>query len=171
MGNNERTEMQLKSQDLTNPSMFLTTPKVGGTGLNLTAANHVVINHKFLVLNEQRQAFALVVWLGQITVPHTWQSNTGPSSYDNRASDLLQLSWVAQMRVLCGLISRPNITMLMIYRIYKCQEDHTKQHAEDADIVPSDGQDERSFSGQFNQRTPLSTFNLHNLINGCKIVK
>jgi len=61
MGNNERTEMQLKSQDSTNPSMFLTTPKVGGTGLNLTAANHVVINHKFLVLNEQRQAFALVV--------------------------------------------------------------------------------------------------------------
>jgi len=43
MGNDERTEMQLKFQDSPNPSVFVTTPKVGGTGLNLTAANHAVI--------------------------------------------------------------------------------------------------------------------------------
>jgi len=58
MGNGERTEMQLKFQDSRNPSLFITTSKVGGTGLNLTAANHVVITQKFRVLNEQRQAFA-----------------------------------------------------------------------------------------------------------------
>jgi len=40
MGNDERTEMQLKFQDSRNPSVFITTPKVGGTDLNLTAANH-----------------------------------------------------------------------------------------------------------------------------------
>ena len=45
MGNDERTEMQLKFQDSRNPSVFRTTPKVGGTGLNLTAANHAVITH------------------------------------------------------------------------------------------------------------------------------
>jgi SNF2 family DNA or RNA helicase len=49
MGNDKHTEMQLKFQDLPNRSVFITTPKVGGTGLNLTAANHVVITHKFWV--------------------------------------------------------------------------------------------------------------------------
>ena len=102
MGNDERTEMQLKFQDSPNPSVFVTTPKVGGTGLNLTAANHAVITQKFWVLNEQRQAFARVVRLGQNRVPHTWLLNTGPNGYDNTASDLHQLSGVAQMIVLHG---------------------------------------------------------------------
>jgi len=105
MGNNERTEMQLKFQDSPNPSVFVTTPKVGGTGLNLTAANDAVITQKFWVLNEQRQAFALVVRLGQNRVPHRWLLNTGLGGYDNRVSDLHQLSGVAQMRVLHGLMS------------------------------------------------------------------
>jgi hypothetical protein len=34
MGNDERTEMQLKLQDSRSPSVFVTPPKVGGTGLN-----------------------------------------------------------------------------------------------------------------------------------------
>jgi len=105
MGNDERTEMQLKFQDSRNPSVFIPTPKVGGTGLNLTAANHAVISQKFWVLNEQRQAFARVVRLGQNRVPHTWLLNTGPGCYDNRVSDLHQHSGVAQMRVLHGLMS------------------------------------------------------------------
>jgi hypothetical protein len=43
MGNDERTEMQLKFEDSPNPSVFVTSPNVGGTGLNPTAANHAVI--------------------------------------------------------------------------------------------------------------------------------
>jgi hypothetical protein len=143
MGNDERTEMQLKFQDSPNPSVFVTTPKVGGTGLNLTAANHAVITQKFWVLNEQRQAFARVVRLGQNRVPHTWLLNTGPNGYDNRASDLHQLSGVAQMRVLHGLMNRPNITTTMIYRILECRQDHTERLTEHGDFVPSDGEDER----------------------------
>jgi SNF2 family DNA or RNA helicase len=54
----EHTEMQLKFQDLQNPSVLITTPKVGGTGLNLTATNHSVITQQFWVLNMQQQAFA-----------------------------------------------------------------------------------------------------------------
>jgi len=61
MGNDEHTEMQLKFQDLPNPSVLVTTPKVGGTGLNLTAANHAVITRKFWLLNDQCQAFVQVV--------------------------------------------------------------------------------------------------------------
>jgi len=142
MGNDERTEMQLKFQDPPNPSVFVTTPKVGGTGLNLTAANHAVITQKFWVLNEQRQAFARDVRLGQNRVPHTWLLNTGPNGYDNIASDLHQLSGVAQMRVLHGLMNRPNITTTMIYGILECRQDPTKRLTEQGDFVPSDGEDE-----------------------------
>jgi len=144
MGNDEHTEMQLKFQDLPNPSVFVTTPEVGGTGLNLTAANNAVITQMFWVLNQQRQSFARVVRLGQNRVPHTWLLNTGPNGYDNRASVLHQLSGVAQMRVLHGLMNRPNIRTTMIYRILESRQDYTKQLTEDGDFVPSDGEDERS---------------------------
>jgi len=143
MGNDERTEIQLKFQDTVNPSVFITTPKVSGTGLNLTAANHALITRQFWVLNEQRQAFAPVIRLRQSRVPHTWLFHTGPSGYDNRASDLHQLSGVGQLKVLHGLMSRPNITTSMIYRILDCREDHTKQLTEQGDFVLLDGEDQR----------------------------
>jgi hypothetical protein len=117
MGIDERTEMQLKFQDSPNPSVFVTTPKVGGTGLNLTAANHAVMTQKLWVLHEQHRAFARVVRLVQNIFPQTWLLNAEPNGYDNRPSDLHQLSGVAQMRVLHGLVSRPNITTTIIYRI------------------------------------------------------
>jgi len=113
MGNDERTEMHLKSQDSRNPSVFVMTPKVGGTGLNLTAGNHAVITQKFWGLYDQRQVFARVGRLGQNRVPHTWLLNTGPGGYDNRTSNLYQLSGVVQMKVLHGLMSLPNITTLI----------------------------------------------------------
>jgi hypothetical protein len=120
MGNDGRTEMQLKFQDSPNPSVFVTTPKVDETGLNLTAANHAVITQKLWVLNGQRQAFAQVVRLGQNSILHTWLLNTGPNGYYNRASDLHQISGVAQLRFLHGLMNRQNITRTMIYRILEC---------------------------------------------------
>jgi hypothetical protein len=141
MDNGERTEMKLKFQDSPHPSVFVTTPKVGGPGLNLTAANHAVITQKFWVLNEQCQAFARVVQLGQNTVPHTWLLNTGPGGYDNRASDLHPLSGVAQRSSLHGLMSQQNITTSTIYRILQCREDHTRQHEEYRDVVPSEDGD------------------------------
>jgi hypothetical protein len=137
MGNDERTEMQFKFQDSRNRSVFATTHKVGRTGLNLTAANHVVITQKFWVLNKQQQAFARVAWLGQNRVPHEWLLNTGPGGYDNRTSDLQQLSGVARMNVLHGLMSRPNITRSMIYWIVESREDHTNRLRENDDTVQS----------------------------------
>jgi SNF2 family DNA or RNA helicase len=71
MGNDEDTELQLKPQDSPNRSGFLTTPKVGRTGLNLTAGNHVVLTQQFWVLDKQWQAFAWVVRQGQNRVLQT----------------------------------------------------------------------------------------------------
>jgi hypothetical protein len=46
------------------------------------------------------------------------------------------------MKVLHGLMSRPNITTSMIYLILEGREDHTKQLMEEGDVVLSDGEDE-----------------------------
>ncbi|KAF8515969.1 hypothetical protein BDD12DRAFT_770423 [Trichophaea hybrida] len=119
--------MQLQFQDSRNPSVFITTSKSGGTGLNLTATNHAVITQKFWVLNKQRQAFARVVRLGQNCVPHTWLLNTGPDAYDDRVSELNQRSGVAEMRVLHGLMNRPDITIDMISRMVKERDRYTIQ--------------------------------------------
>jgi len=58
MGNDERTEMQLKFHVSRNPSVVITTPNMGGTGLNHTSAKYAVITQKYCVLNEKRQEFA-----------------------------------------------------------------------------------------------------------------
>jgi hypothetical protein len=58
IGNNEHTEMQLKFQNLRNPSVFITTPTVGRIDLHLTTGNDAVITLKCWVLNEQQQVFA-----------------------------------------------------------------------------------------------------------------
>jgi hypothetical protein len=52
-GKDERTEMQFKLQDSPNPSVFINTPKVGGTGLNLTAANYAATTQMLWELTEQ----------------------------------------------------------------------------------------------------------------------
>jgi len=139
MGNNEHTEMQLKFPDSPNPSVVVTTPKVGGTDLNLRAANDAVIIQKSWVLNDQQQAFARVVRLGQNRVPQTWLLNTGSNGYDNSRSDLHQLSGVAQTRVLHRVMSQPNLRTMMIYRILEWRQDHTTQLTEHGDLMPSDG--------------------------------
>ena len=138
MGNDEQTEMQLIFQDSQNPSVYVTTPKVGGMGPNLTAAIHAVITQMIWVLNEQQQAYARVVRLGQNRVPHTWLLNTGPCGYDNCASDLHQHSGVAQMRVLHGPMSQLNITMMMIFWIVESCEYHTNWQTENGDPLQSD---------------------------------
>jgi len=138
MGNDEHTEMQLKFQDLRNPSVSITTPKVGGTGPNLTATDHEVIAQKLWVLNEQQQAFAQVVWLGQIRVPHTWLPNTSPGGYNNHTSNLHQPSGVVQMSILHGFMSSPKITTSIIYQILEPREDHSKRLTKNGDKLQSD---------------------------------
>jgi len=138
MDNDQRTEMHLKFHDSWNPIGLVTTNNIGGTCTNLSAANHTVITQKFWVLNEQRQAFARVVRLGPNRVPHSWLLSTCPGGYDTYARDLHELSGVAQIRVLHGLMSRPRMTTLMIYRILELRENHTKQLTANGDTLQSD---------------------------------
>jgi hypothetical protein len=132
-----------KSKIQPNPSVFVTIPKVCGTCINFTGANHALITQEFCVLNEQRQALARIVKLGQNSVPHTWLLNTEPNVYDNRGSDLHQLPGVAQMRVLHGLMNGPSIMTMMIYHILDCCQDRTMRLTERGDFVFSYSDDER----------------------------
>jgi len=159
MDNNCSTETLLKFQDWQNLSVFVTTPKVGGTGLNLAATNYAEMTPTFLGLNMQQPAFGRVVWLWQNWVSHTWLLNTGPGGYDNKVSDLHQLPAVTSMRVLHGQMSWPNITTSMMYHILGCRENHQQQLMELGDLVPTDGEDEWLLLWQCNQHMCLQTFN------------
>jgi len=56
MGNDECTGVKLKFQDSQNHSVYIPTPKVGRTVLEISAVNHAAITQMFGVLNEQWQA-------------------------------------------------------------------------------------------------------------------
>jgi hypothetical protein len=101
----ERTDIQLKFQEMRNLSVFIPTPTVGGIGMNHTTPNHAVITEKFWVLNELQQAFAQVIQLAQNRVPHTWLLYMGTSGFNYGLSDDHQHSGVAEMRVLHGRMS------------------------------------------------------------------
>jgi len=63
--NNECSVMQLTFQVSPNASVFITTPKVGRTGINLAMSIHALMTLGFWVLNEQSKVFAQVVQAGQ----------------------------------------------------------------------------------------------------------
>ena len=67
----ERTDIINKFSNVHKPAVLIMTPAIGGTGLNLTAVDHVVIMQKFWNLNEQCQAVARVHRLGQKRKPTT----------------------------------------------------------------------------------------------------
>lgn len=89
--------------DAEEPSALVLTPALGGTGLNLVAANHVVILQKFWVLNEQRQAIGRIVRLGQQRTPTAWVVHCA-GSVDDRAQELHESRAIYEARIMHGLI-------------------------------------------------------------------
>jgi SNF2 family DNA or RNA helicase len=60
---------------------------LGGTGINLIAANHVVITQKFWNMNEQKQAIARIHRIGQRRKPTAWILHCR-GGIDDRISEL-----------------------------------------------------------------------------------
>jgi hypothetical protein len=106
-------------------SVFITTIRIGGTGLNLVAANHVVILQKPGVLNEQRQDFGWIVRLGQMRKPHTWLVNTGSNGFDDRVTVLNMVNGTTQLRVLHELMNCPMIRNEDVYNVLKTPIEET----------------------------------------------
>lgn len=87
------------------PSALVLTPALGGTGLNLVAANHIVIIQKFWVLNEQRQAIGRIDRLGQKRTPNIWVLHCGGTgSVDHRAEELHLVRAVFEARIMQGIM-------------------------------------------------------------------
>ena len=123
----DRMDLMNEFQSTAQCAVFLTTTKVGGTGLNLVAANHAVILQKPWVLNEQRQACGRIVRLGQNRQPHCWLLNVGPGGYDDRVTELHRQSGAAQMRILHGLMNRPDISTEDIYNVLQTRQEETRR--------------------------------------------
>jgi len=138
IGKDDDTEMQRRFQYSQHPSVFITAPTVGGTGLTLTAGNSALVTHKFWVLHQQRQTFPWVVQLRQKWVLHSWLLCTGLGDYDNHPSDHHQFSGVVQMKVPHGFMSWPNIPTSVIYQILESYEYHMKRLPDNGDSLESD---------------------------------
>ena len=85
------------------PAALVLTPALGATGLNLVAANHVVILQKFWTLNEQRQAIGRIHLLEQKREPTAWILHC-KNSIDDRAEELHMSRAVYEARIMHGLI-------------------------------------------------------------------
>lgn len=84
-------------------SVLILTPALGGTGLNLVMANHVVIAQKFWNLNEQRQAVGRIHRLGQSRPPTSWTIHC-VDGVDDRAQELHEIRGKFEARVMHGLM-------------------------------------------------------------------
>ena len=122
-----RTELMSEFQNSPCCTVFITTTKIGGTGLNLVAANHAVVLQKPWVLNEQRQAFGRIVRLGQMREPHCWLLNTGPGGYDDRVTELHTTRGTAQLLVLHGLMDQPEISIEDLYNVLQSRKEETER--------------------------------------------
>ncbi|CUS07052.1 unnamed protein product [Tuber aestivum] len=87
------------------PAALILTPARGGTGLNLVAANHVIIMQKFWNLNEQRQAVARIHRIGQRRSPKAWVLHC-EGAVDDRAEELHQSRGKFEARIMHGLIGQ-----------------------------------------------------------------
>ena len=88
------------------PAVLVLTPTLGGTGLNLVAANHVVIFQKCWVLNEQRQAIGRIDRLGQLRSPTIWILHC-EGSIDDRAEEIHVENATYEGRIMQGLAGEP----------------------------------------------------------------
>ena len=85
------------------PMALICTPALGGTGLNLVAANQVIILQKFWNLNKQRQAVARIHCIGQRWTPKAWILHC-EGRVDDRVKEVQQSHREFEAKVMHGLI-------------------------------------------------------------------
>ena len=118
------------------PAALILTPALGGTGLNLVAANHVIILQKFWNLNEQRQAVARIHRIGQRRTPKAWILHC-EGGVDDRAEELHQSRGKFEARVMHGLIGQKfSYLELMDARATRIHELEAQSAAKASAVVP-----------------------------------
>ena len=118
------------------PAALILTPALGGTGLNLVAVNHIIIQQKFWNLNEQRQAVARIHHIGQRRTPKAWILHC-EGGVDDRAKELLQSRGKFEARVMHGLIGQKfSYLELMDTRATRIHELEAQSAAKASAVVP-----------------------------------
>ena len=100
-------------------SIFITTTKLGDTGLNLMAANQVVILQKPCVLKKQQQAMKLIGRPGKLCNAHTWQFDTCPYGFGDRVTPLHMVNGTIQLPVLHRRMNHLMISKEEVHNIFK----------------------------------------------------
>jgi len=122
------------------PAALILTPALGGTGLNLVSANHVVIMQKFWNLNEQRQAVARIHRIGQARTPEAWILHC-EGGVDDRAEELHQSRGKFEARIMHGLIGQRFSYMQLMdaraTRVHELEEAQSSQQASTGVTGPS----------------------------------
>ncbi|CUS10220.1 unnamed protein product [Tuber aestivum] len=132
----DRDRLLQEFASLDRPAALILTPALGGTGLNLVAANHVVIMQKFWNLNEQRQAVARIHRIGQRRSPKAWILHC-EGGVDDRAEELHQSRGKFEARIMHGLIGQKFSYMeLMDARATRIRELERVQSTQGGDAVP-----------------------------------
>jgi len=99
----ERDRLQQEFASLDRPGALILTAALGGTGLNLVAANHVIIMQKFCNLNEQHQAIVRIHRIDQMLTPKAWILHCA-GGVDDRAEELHQSRGKFEAQVMHGVI-------------------------------------------------------------------
>ena len=118
------------------PAVLILTPALGGTGLNLVAANHVIILQTFWNLNEERQAVAGIHCIGQRRTPKAWILHC-EGGVEDRAEELHQSHGKFEARVMNGLIGQKLFYLeLMDARATRIHELDAQSAAKASAVVP-----------------------------------
>ena len=144
-GERDRLIQEFSSVD--RPAALILTPTLGGTGLNLVAANHVIIMQKFWNLNEQRQAVARIHRIGQSRAPKAWILHC-ERGVDDRAEELHQSRGKFEARIMHGLIGqRYSYMELMDARATRVRQHEQAQSAVQARASVSSTSEARTSGG------------------------
>lgn len=85
------------------PAVLIITPVLGGSGINLICADHLVILQKFWGLNEQKQAVARIHRIGQKRKPKAFILHT-KGGIDDRITELQMANGRFEAKVMHGLM-------------------------------------------------------------------
>ena len=118
------------------PVALIISPALGGTRLNLVAANHVIVLQKFWNLNEQRQAAVRIHHNGRRRTPKTWILHC-EGGINDTAEEVHQSSGKFDARVMHGLIGQKfSYVELMDARVTRIHELEAQSAAKASAVVP-----------------------------------
>ena len=114
-------------------AVLVLTPALGGTGINLISADHVVIAQKLWSLNEQKQAIARIHRIGQKRETKAWILNC-KGGIDDRIKELQMANGRFEARIMHSLLD-PNLSYENVMDVRRARESAYQRHLKLNEIV------------------------------------